>query len=41
VVEYKQAISCQLIADMLNSRSKDQNDSLMRKLEVYVVSRDL
>lgn len=36
VMEHNQAISYQLMADLLNSRSAEQNASLLEKLDVYI-----
>ncbi len=36
IMEHNQAISYQLMADMLNSRSKEQHESLIEKLDVYI-----
>lgn len=36
IMEHNQAISYQLMADMLNSRSSEQNASLIEKLDVYI-----
>lgn len=36
IMEHNQSISYQLMADMLNSRSREQNAALIEKLDVYI-----